>query len=129
MRTELVRCCCWCSCVCCGVCRDAFGWDGSKADDVLKPVLASYRERTTQLRIDQFLAHKQRFAKIRSKRLQQAVTAIVASAGADVNPELFYAATEHLPDLKKGGEGAEGEGGGEAEEGLEGEVSPAKEAG
>lgn len=109
--------------LCCGVCRDAFGWDGAKADDVLKPVLASYGERTTQLRIDQFLAHKQRFAKIRSKRLQQAVTAIVASTGADVNPELFYAATEHLPDLKRGGEGSEAEGG---KEGEEGEVSPAE---
>lgn len=113
----------------CQCCRNYFGWDRAKADDLLRPVLTSYAERSTQLRIDQFLTSKQRFAKIRSKRLQQAVTAIVASAGADVNPELFYAATEHLPDLKKGGEGAEGEGGGEAEEGLEGEVSPAKEAG
>jgi hypothetical protein len=114
------------------MCRDAFGWDGSKADDVLKPVLASYGERTTQLRIDQFLAHKQRFAKIRSKRLQQAVTAIVASTGGDVNPELFYAATEHLPDLKqKGGQGAEGAGEGEGGvkggvEGVEGVDSPAE---
>lgn len=63
-------------------------------------MLSSYAERTTQLRIDQFLTHKQRFAKIRSKRLQQAVTAIVAATGSDVNPDLFYASTEHLPDLK-----------------------------
>lgn len=70
---------------------------------MLKPVLTSYAERTTQLRIDQFLTHKQRFAKIRSKRLQEAVTAIVASTGSDVNPELFYASTEHMPDLPKTG--------------------------
>jgi DNA excision repair protein ERCC-5 len=86
-------------------CRDSFGWDKVKADDVLKPVLTSYAERTTQLRIDQFLTSKQRFAKIRSKRLQEAVTAIVASTGSDVNPELFYASTEHMPDLPKAGGG------------------------
>jgi hypothetical protein len=84
-------------------CRDYFGWEKAKADDLLRPVLTSYGERTTQLRIDQFLTHKQRFAKIRSKRLQQAVTAIVAASGSDVNPELFYANTDHMPDLQKGG--------------------------
>jgi DNA excision repair protein ERCC-5 len=84
-------------------CRDSFGWDKVKADDVLKPVLTSYAERTTQLRIDQFLTHKQRFAKIRSKRLQEAVTAIVASSGSEVNPELFYASTEHMPGLPTAG--------------------------
>ena len=83
-------------------CRDYFGWDRAKADDLLRPVLTSYAERTTQLRIDQFLTHKQRFAKIRSKRLQQAVTAIVAASGSDVNPELFYANTDDMPDLQKG---------------------------
>lgn len=81
-------------------CREYFGWDTTKADDLLRPVLSSYAERSTQLRIDQFLTHKQRFAKIRSKRLQQAVTAIVAATGSDVNPELFYASTDHMPDLQ-----------------------------
>jgi DNA excision repair protein ERCC-5 len=74
--------------------RERFGWDAAKIEDLLRPVLASYGERSTQLRIDQFLSHKQRFAKIRSKRLQHAVTAMVASTGAEVNPELFEAATE-----------------------------------
>lgn len=81
-------------CLCVAACRQYFGWDRAKADDLLQPVLSSYAERSTQLRIDQFLTHKQRFAKIRSKRLQQAVTAIVAASGSDVNPELFYANTD-----------------------------------
>jgi hypothetical protein len=85
--------------------RDSFGWEVTKAEELLKPVLAAYADRSTQLRIDQFLTHKQRFAKIRSKRLQEAVTAIVASTGGDVNPELFYASTEHLPDLQQQGGG------------------------
>jgi hypothetical protein len=83
-------------------CRDNFGWEVTKAEDLLKPVLTAYADRSTQLRIDQFLTHKQRFAKIRSKRLQDAVTAIVAATGGDVNPELFYASTEHLPELQQG---------------------------
>jgi hypothetical protein len=73
-------------------------------------VLNAYGERSTQLRIDQFLVHKQRFAKIRSKRLQQAVTAIVASGGSEVNPELFLASTEHLPDLQAGAQDGEDSG-------------------
>jgi DNA excision repair protein ERCC-5 len=39
-------------------------------DELLLPVLAAYDERQTQLRIDQFLSFNQRFAKIKSKRLQ-----------------------------------------------------------
>lgn len=81
--------------------RGHFGWDQAKIDNLLRPVLSSYADRSTQLRIDQFLTHKQRFAKIRSKRLQQAVTAIVSSAGSEVNPELFYADVEHMPGLNQ----------------------------
>lgn len=65
-------------------------------DELLLPVLRSYAERSTQMRMDQFLTHKQRFAKIRSKRLQQAVAKIT---GVGVNPELFYAEVRHLPEL------------------------------
>ncbi len=41
-----------------------------KVDELLLPVLAAYDQRQTQLRIDQFLSFNQRFAKIKSKRLQ-----------------------------------------------------------
>jgi len=47
------------------------------------------------MRIDQYLTHKQRFAKIKSKRLQQAVAKIT---GVDVNPELFLADIGQMPD-------------------------------
>lgn len=76
--------------------RERFGWDQTKIDELLLPVLRSYSERSTQLRMDQFLTHKQRFAKVRSKRLQKAITAIT---GVEVNPDLFYAEVRHLPEL------------------------------
>jgi hypothetical protein len=47
-----------------------------KVDTLLLPVLKEYDTRSEQLRIDQFLAFSQRFAKIRSKRLQSAVAGI-----------------------------------------------------
>ncbi|KAF6264630.1 hypothetical protein COO60DRAFT_1292472 [Scenedesmus sp. NREL 46B-D3] len=77
-------------------CRERFGWDQAKVDDLLLPVIRSYLERSTQTRIDQFLTHSQRFAKIRSKRMQQAVARIT---GVEVNPDLYYAETRHLPEL------------------------------
>eukprot|EP00879_Flechtneria_rotunda_P022958 GHRR01024267.1.p1 GENE.GHRR01024267.1~~GHRR01024267.1.p1 ORF type:complete len:445 (+),score=191.78 GHRR01024267.1:668-2002(+) len=85
-------------------CRERFGWDQAKVDDLLLPVLRSYGQRSSQMRIDQYLTHKQRFAKIRSKRLQQAVAKIT---GVEVNPDLFYAEVGHLPDLPKHGDDSE----------------------
>eukprot|EP00878_Enallax_costatus_P008635 GHUV01009029.1.p1 GENE.GHUV01009029.1~~GHUV01009029.1.p1 ORF type:complete len:245 (+),score=75.32 GHUV01009029.1:556-1290(+) len=87
-------------------CRERFGWEQSKVDELLLPVLRSYSERSTQMRMDQFLTHKQRFAKIRSKRLQQAVAKIT---GVDVNPNLFYAEVRHLPELPSHGSAVEPE--------------------
>jgi DNA excision repair protein ERCC-5 len=78
--------------------RERFGWEQAKVDDLLLPVIRSYLDRSTQTRIDQFLTHSQRFAKIRSKRMQQAVARIT---GVEVNPDLYYAETRHLPELPK----------------------------
>eukprot|EP00775_Hariotina_reticulata_P011343 gene11343-11492_t len=76
-------------------CRERFGWNDTKIDELLLPVLRSYGQRSSQMRIDQYLTHKQRFAKIKSKRLQQAVAKIT---GVDVNPELFLAQAGHIPE-------------------------------
>lgn len=62
-------------------CDERFGWDGSRVDDLLVPVLKAYDERTTQQTLDNFVAYRQRFAKIRSQRLRRAVAGI---AGGDV---------------------------------------------
>jgi DNA excision repair protein ERCC-5 len=51
-------------------CRDRFGWPSDKVDELLVPVLQAYDRKQTQLRIDQFLSFSQRFAKIKSKRMQ-----------------------------------------------------------
>lgn len=62
------------------LCRDKFGWASNKVDELLSPVLKAYEQRSSQLTMDQFLSFNQRFAKIRSKRLQKAVTAITGGA-------------------------------------------------
>lgn len=59
--------------------RDRFGWAVPKVDELLVPVLRAYDTRQTQLRIDQFLSFNQRFAKIKSKRLQVGVCLCLAS--------------------------------------------------
>ena len=66
-------------------CRDKFGWAPNKVDELLSPVLKAYEQRSSQLTMDQFLSFNQRFAKIRSKRLQKAVTAITGGA---LDPEM-----------------------------------------
>lgn len=53
-----------------GARSDKFGWPVSKADELLLPVLREYDNRQAQLRMEQFLSFSQRFAKIRSKRMQ-----------------------------------------------------------
>ena len=75
-------------------CSDRFGWEQSRTDELLLPVLKAYDERQTQQTLDNFVAYRQRFAKIRSKRLRQAVAGIT---GAD-NEELA------LQDDEEGGE-------------------------
>jgi DNA excision repair protein ERCC-5 len=57
-------------------CRINFGWQTDKTDEHLLPVLKIYDERQTQATMDTFLSFKQRFAKIRSKRLQKAIAGV-----------------------------------------------------
>lgn len=60
-------------------CADKFGWEQSRADELLLPVLKAYDERQTQQTLDNFVAYRQRFAKIRSKRLRKAVAGITGN--------------------------------------------------
>ncbi len=52
-------------------CAGKFGWQRDKADELLLPVVKAFDERQSQLTMDQFLTFRQRFAKIKSKRLQK----------------------------------------------------------
>lgn len=52
-------------------CEERFGWEHARTDELLVPVLKAYDERQTQQTLDNFVAYRQRFAKIRSKRLQK----------------------------------------------------------
>ncbi|KAF5830170.1 hypothetical protein DUNSADRAFT_14946 [Dunaliella salina] len=54
-------------------CQDKFGWSPDRVDELLNPVLKVHDTRQTQLTMHQFLSFNQRFAKIKSKRLQKAV--------------------------------------------------------
>ncbi|XP_010502808.1 PREDICTED: DNA repair protein UVH3 isoform X2 [Camelina sativa] len=68
------------------LCWEKFGWNGKKTDDLLLPVLKEYEKRETQLRIEAFYSFNERFAKIRSKRINKAVKGIgggLSSEGAD----------------------------------------------
>ncbi|MCO5592320.1 hypothetical protein L7F22_046321 [Adiantum nelumboides] len=56
------------------LCLERFGWNKSKSDELLVPVLKEYDRHETQLRLEAFYSFNQRFAKIRSKRIQKAVT-------------------------------------------------------
>ncbi|KAH7300955.1 hypothetical protein KP509_23G005600 [Ceratopteris richardii] len=56
------------------LCLEKFGWDRSKSEELLLPVLKEYDRRETQLRLEAFYSFNERFAKIRSKRIQKAVT-------------------------------------------------------
>lgn len=57
-------------------CYEHLGWGHSRVDELLVPVLQNYDERQRQQTLDSFLSYRQRFAKIRSKRLQNAVAGI-----------------------------------------------------
>lgn len=58
-------------------------------DSLLLPVVKSYEDRQTQLRMDAFVTMTHRFSKIRSKRLQAAVSAV---AGGPLSEDLTLAA-------------------------------------
>ncbi|KAG6544932.1 hypothetical protein Mapa_013624 [Marchantia paleacea] len=57
-------------------CCEKFSWGKDKADELLLPVLKEYDRRETQTRMDSYYHFSQRFAKIRSRRIQKAVTGI-----------------------------------------------------
>lgn len=61
------------------LCWEKFGWGASKADELLLPVLKEYNKHETQLRLEAFYTFNERFAKIRSKRIEKAVKGITGS--------------------------------------------------
>ncbi|EOA23395.1 hypothetical protein CARUB_v10016571mg [Capsella rubella] len=66
------------------LCWEKFGWNGKKTDDLLLPVLKEYEKRETQLRMEAFYSFNERFAKIRSKRINKAVKGIGGGLSSDV---------------------------------------------
>ncbi|VAH87941.1 unnamed protein product [Triticum turgidum subsp. durum] len=58
------------------LCWERFGWNKEKADELLLPVLKEYNKHETQLRMEAFYSFNERFAKIRSKRIQKAIKGI-----------------------------------------------------
>lgn len=63
-----------------------------QADTLLQPVLKQYEEKETQLRLDAFWTVTHRFAKIRSKRLQAAIS---TSLGRDLPQEMVIASEDN----------------------------------
>lgn len=61
------------------LCWEKFGWASQKADELLSPVLKEYNKHETQLRLEAFYTFNERFAKIRSKRIKQAVKGITGN--------------------------------------------------
>ncbi|GAU13075.1 hypothetical protein TSUD_173750, partial [Trifolium subterraneum] len=66
------------------MCWEKFGWSSLKSDEVLLPVLKEYNKRETQLRLEAFYSFSERFAKIRSKRVQKAVKGITGKPPSDL---------------------------------------------
>ncbi|KAL8159752.1 hypothetical protein V2J09_001289 [Rumex salicifolius] len=69
------------------LCWEKFGWASQKADDLLLPVLNEYNKRETQLRLEAFYSFNERFAKIRSKRVKQAVKGITGNESVELSSE------------------------------------------
>lgn len=81
-------------------CRDSACCDlvchvQDQADALLQPVLKQYEEKEKQLRLDAFWTVTHRFAKIRSKRLQAAIS---TSLGRDLPQEMLMTVADHPPD-------------------------------
>lgn len=66
------------------VCWEKFGWASQKADELLLPVLKEYNKHETQLRLEAFYTFNERFAKIRSKRIKQAVKGITGQSSSEL---------------------------------------------
>ncbi|KAK3245450.1 hypothetical protein CYMTET_44982 [Cymbomonas tetramitiformis] len=84
-------------------CSDKFGWSQEKVDELLLPVLEEYDKRQTQMRMDQFYL-AQRFAKIKSSRLQRAVAGITGKH--DTELTLPGTGSKGGPSKAKGGKAA-----------------------
>ncbi|CAH8267010.1 unnamed protein product [Arabidopsis lyrata] len=66
------------------LCWEKFNWNSKKTDDLLLPVLKEYEKRETQLRMEAFYSFNERFAKIRSKRINKAVKGIGGGLSSEV---------------------------------------------
>lgn len=75
------------------VCWEKFGWASQKADELLLPVLKEYNKHETQLRLEAFYTFNERFAKIRSRRIKQAVKGITGKRSSEL------ASTDDLKDV------------------------------
>lgn len=62
------------------LCSKKFGWEEKNIDDLLSPVKKSLEEREKQQTLDSFVTFREKFAKVRSKRLAQAVDSIKKKA-------------------------------------------------
>lgn len=62
-------------------CVQQLGMDSSQAQAHLAPVFASQQDSLVQTRLDAFYSFKERFAKIRSRRIRDAVAGITKSRG------------------------------------------------
>ncbi|XP_050225185.1 DNA repair protein UVH3 isoform X3 [Mercurialis annua] len=58
------------------LCWEKFAWGLQKSDELLLPVLKEYNKHETQLRLEAFYTFNERFAKIRSKRIEKALKGI-----------------------------------------------------
>lgn len=70
------------------LCWEKFGWANQKADQLLLPVLKEYNKHETQLRLEAFYTFNERFAKIRSKRIKQAVKGIMKNQSTESTTQL-----------------------------------------
>ncbi|GMH40145.1 hypothetical protein BSKO_08049 [Bryopsis sp. KO-2023] len=82
-------------------CSERFGWDYGNVDELLVPVMKAYDQRQTQLRIDSFISFRQRFAKIKSKRLQKAVAGITGAENEEIALGQAEAPPEHATVKKR----------------------------
>ncbi|KAL9256644.1 DNA repair protein UVH3-like protein [Drosera capensis] len=70
------------------LCWEKFGWANQRADELLLPVLKEYNKHETQLRLEAFYTFNERFAKIRSKRIKQAVKGIMKNQSTESTTQL-----------------------------------------
>ncbi|WOL06745.1 DNA repair protein UVH3 isoform X1 [Canna indica] len=70
------------------LCWEKFGWTNQKADELLVPVLKEYNKHETQLRLEAFYTFNERFAKIRSQRIKQALKGITGTLSSELADDL-----------------------------------------